>query len=373
MVDMTKPTVFISHSSKDAVYLELLKRKLEARTAGVVHLFLSSDGQSIPFGTNWIHGIESALQAATIMFTAVSPASIGSAWLYFESGYAYSRGVRVIPIGINGAPIESLRPPLSLLQGFNIGSHAGLNNLIAVINQQYQLSFAEDFTETDYRELSSLTGMQRAALGSTLRFVDRIEFEFPDRLSGPKNEPDLQLIESPGETVREVLNSANIIASPIDTGTLHASGMLVKVTDKGKPGASRVVLKVDPIVLDKAVSVCSALAAALYNRRPSNFWFRAFLRREVRAFTTDYKISSRLAAFGIRISEKHGSLFEYENLLFAVDEHHLAPGDQPIFPTKISMPVSIRVVFPLDCDQPVRLDRVLELLERAGIIDDAAI
>lgn len=370
---MTKPTVFISHSSKDAAYLELLKRKLDARTAGVMTLFLSSDGQSIPFGTNWIHGIESALQTATIMFTAVSPASITSSWLYFESGYAYARGIRVIPIGINAASIESLRPPLSLLQGFNIRSHDGLNNLIAVINQKYQFNFSEDFDETDYRELSSLAGMQHAALTSTLRFVDRIEFNFPPAINSSSEEPSLRAIESPEEAVKKIFTDAKIAFSPIDAETIHASGILLKFAENTKIDSPHVAMKVDPIVLDTALSVCPAVVKAIYGQCPKFYWFRAFLHKKIRAITTDYKISSRLAAFGVRISEKHGNLFEYENVLFALDEHRLRPGDEPIFPTNISLPVSIRVVFSLDVDQPVKLDRILRLLEQAGIIDDSEI
>ncbi len=370
---MTKPTVFISHSSKDGPYLELLKRKLEKRTAGVTNLFLSSDGQSIPFGTNWVHEVESALGSATIMFVAISPTSIGSAWLYFESGYAYSRGVKVIPIGINGASIEALRPPLSLLQGFNIRSHNGLNNLIAVINQQYELNFEEDFTETDYRELSNLAKHQATAPGSTFRYLDRLEFEFPQNVKGADNDPDLQLTDRPRETVEKTLKDANRAYSAIDSGNLHASGMLIEVSDD--PGKNRppVLLRADPIVLDNAISVCSALVPALYDQTPRRFWFRAFIRQNVKILTTDYKLSSRLAAFGIPIFEKHGNFFEYDNLLFSVKEHIPKPGDQPIFPTTVPKIAWIHVLYPFDSDKPIRLDRILELLEQAGIIDDSAI
>jgi hypothetical protein len=64
---MNKPTVFISHSTQDAKYPELLKRKLQEKTAGVVRFFLSSDGQSIPLGANWIHEIESALNETSMV------------------------------------------------------------------------------------------------------------------------------------------------------------------------------------------------------------------------------------------------------------------------------------------------------------------
>ncbi|MCJ7525653.1 MAG: toll/interleukin-1 receptor domain-containing protein [Candidatus Aminicenantes bacterium] len=368
---MKKPTVFISHSSKDVAYLELLKRKLDARTAGVVKFFLSSDGQSIPFGTNWIHGIESALQAATIMFTAVSPASVTSSWLYFESGYAYSRGVRVIPIGINSASIETLRPPLSLLQGFNIRSHDGLNNLIAVINQQYQLNFREDFNEKDYLELTSLNAMHLVPFSSTLRFVDRIEIDFPTVINQAPDGSSLKAIASPEEAIKEVFKNANITISLIDEVTMHGSGILLKLNRNINKNSSSVSITVDPIVLDKILLLLPALVNAIYNQSPEYFWFSIILRKEIRALTANYKISSRLSAFGVQISDKHGNLYEYENALFALTELRVTPGAMPVFPTKMSFPVSIRVVFPLHTDPPVRIERILELLERAGIIDDS--
>lgn len=69
---MIKPTLFFSHSSKDKDAILLLKNKLEKATGSVLNIFMSSDGQSIPFGTNWIHKIEDGLQQAKIMFVFVA-------------------------------------------------------------------------------------------------------------------------------------------------------------------------------------------------------------------------------------------------------------------------------------------------------------
>lgn len=50
---MGKPTIFFSHSSKDKEIVQSVKNKLDKATGGVMDIFMSSDGQSIPFGTNW--------------------------------------------------------------------------------------------------------------------------------------------------------------------------------------------------------------------------------------------------------------------------------------------------------------------------------
>lgn len=59
----TKPTVFFSHSSSDGPTLARLRDVFVRKTGGTLEIFLSSDGQSIPFGRNWVHRVEEALRA----------------------------------------------------------------------------------------------------------------------------------------------------------------------------------------------------------------------------------------------------------------------------------------------------------------------
>lgn len=63
---MEKPTVFLSHSSRDARSLVSLKEMLNKKTSGTLRLFLSSDGQSIPFGRNWVATVEAALDSSAV-------------------------------------------------------------------------------------------------------------------------------------------------------------------------------------------------------------------------------------------------------------------------------------------------------------------
>src|SRR6266487_4418304 len=97
---MSKPTVFFSHSSKDENVLRKLKDRLSEKLGGTLDIFLSSDGQSIPLGKNWVHRIEEALHDAKLMIVFLSPASIHSNWIYFEAGYSYSKDIRVVPVAI---------------------------------------------------------------------------------------------------------------------------------------------------------------------------------------------------------------------------------------------------------------------------------
>ncbi len=146
---MEKPTIFFSHSSKDRDLILPIKNKLIDITSGTMDIFMSSDGQSIPFGRNWVSKIEEGLKNAQMMFIFVTPNSIKSDWIYFEAGYAYSKEIQVIPVGI-GINIEELKAPLNLLQGFNILACDSMNNFISVINKKFSVSYKEDFDELDY-------------------------------------------------------------------------------------------------------------------------------------------------------------------------------------------------------------------------------
>ena len=147
---MDKPTIFFSHSSLDSSTILPIKHRITAITANVLDVFMSSDGQSIPFGHNWVHKIEEGLNKAQIMFVFVTPTSIDSAWIYFEAGFAYSKSIEVIPVGI-GVNIGQLKAPLNLLQGFDITSVDSLNNFITVINRKFDLKFSEAFLAADYK------------------------------------------------------------------------------------------------------------------------------------------------------------------------------------------------------------------------------
>ena len=150
---MTKPIIFFSHSSKDKAILSKLKKKIDRMTGNSIDIFLSSDGQSIPFGRNWVSKMEEALNSASLMFVFVSPNSLTSNWIYFEAGHAYSKDIDVVPVGIMGIDLGSIQPPLGLLQGFNLDKKDALANIISIINKTCETSFEGDFEEEAFNQI----------------------------------------------------------------------------------------------------------------------------------------------------------------------------------------------------------------------------
>ena len=156
---MEKATIFFSHSSKDKEMITYVKNRIDTITGKSLNIFVSSDGQSIPFGKNWVHRIEEGLTSAEIMFVFVTPNSIESGWIYFEAGFAYSKDIEVIPVGI-GIDIGSMKAPLNLLQGFNITSGDSLNNFITILNKKFGVSFDRGFSDEDYSYLISIASTE---------------------------------------------------------------------------------------------------------------------------------------------------------------------------------------------------------------------
>ena len=171
---MSKPTLFFSHSSKDKDMVLAIKNKVMQYTSDTLEIFQSSDGESIPFGTNWIHKVEEGLQESKVMFVFVTEQSISTGWIYFEAGYAYSKGVHVIPVGI-GVNIGDLKAPLNLLQGFNITSADSLNNFITIVNREFSYRFPEQFTEDAFNEImapsTSADGMKQSHFSEIVQSI----------------------------------------------------------------------------------------------------------------------------------------------------------------------------------------------------------
>jgi len=161
-----------------------LKEVLTKKVGNTLDIFVSSDGQSIPFGRNWVYKIEEALESSALMFVLLSPNSIRSTWIYFEAGFTYSKSIEVVPIGVLGIDLSQLPPPMSLLQGFNINSVESLNNIISVINRKFESSHKEKFSEDEYAEIFGLAETKHNAIFQDyLPLINEISTEIPVNVS----------------------------------------------------------------------------------------------------------------------------------------------------------------------------------------------
>ena len=223
---MLKPTIFFSHSSLDKDYISKLRLMILNATSQTVDIFQSSDGESIPFGNNWVHKIEENLNKTKIMLVFVSSKSIMSSWIYFESGFAYAKDVKVIPIGIEGIDVGKLKPPLNLLQGFNISSADGINNIIAILNKEFNYAFEESFTQKDYDDLDTLNVSDTPNNIQTINSIYSIYFLYPKELA-VNEESRINIVNDPIKEIEEYLKTESVIYQFSDNKNIHLHGMLI--------------------------------------------------------------------------------------------------------------------------------------------------
>ncbi len=125
---MTK-RVFLSHLSEERVVATALKERLTRDFLGLIDVFVSSDGESIAAGEQWLISIETALAECDLLITLCSPHSIRRPWVNFEAGAAWMRKIPIIPVCHAGLTASDLPMPLSLRQGVLLGEPEGLSRL----------------------------------------------------------------------------------------------------------------------------------------------------------------------------------------------------------------------------------------------------
>ncbi len=346
---MEKPIIFFSHSSKDKEFLVTLKNKLLRKTSNTIEIFQSSDGASISFGNNWIHKIEENLNYSKLMFVFLSPNSIKSNWIYFESGYSYSKGIKVVPIGINGIDIGSLAPPINLLQGFNITSPDGLNNLTTVINREFSTSFPEDFNNDDYQELLALSN-NSIIDNHYSKYIDYVQTEFS------RNLLDNVFKENSYSKIEEFLDTKSLKYSKDQVGNIYFSGMVVLKDHNG------ITFNIDHFKMEENIKLITNFLNIAYQKKFEYFWIKIFFAENIELLSTNFKLSSRLGNVGIEMSQSNAKLYEFKNLKFAIDEKVVNNTD------KILLKSRLRVVFPTTSFKNNEVYELINILFEQNII-----
>jgi len=357
---MEKPTIFFSHSSADKNYINHLKNIVLKRTSKTVEVFQSSDGESIPFGNNWIHKIEENLKKSKIMLVFVSPKSIQSGWIYFEAGYAYSKDIKVIPVGIEGIDIGLLKPPLNLLQGFNISNTEGLNNIIAILNREFNTEFDYNFQADDYESLPSADSTEAAEI-KTLEIIDKVIIEFPPRIAD-KNGESSTISEHPAILIKETLGSLSFKYStaPGKDYEVHSHGLSSK--SLGEHNALGLRLEIDPYCLEHYKDIFNISRNRIYSRTDlGRGWCRVTLNENSRIITDKTRLSSLLFNAGLEKLD-NTDMYEFDGWGITTD---LKPKDSY---SSIIKKDTIRLTFPIGEFSSKKLISIIQLLLSAKAI-----
>ncbi|MCA8950346.1 MAG: toll/interleukin-1 receptor domain-containing protein [Planctomycetes bacterium] len=265
---MTRPTIFFSHSSSDRDPLERLKAAFVAKTGGAIDVFLASDGQSIPLGSNWVATLQQRLETAQLMLVFVTPSSVDSRWIHFEAGFSHAKGTAVVPIGFLGVDLRELGPPLTLLQGFNITGADSLNNLIALANRTFGHDHALAFTRDDYGAIVDVeNGLGGGPLAHLLPCLERLRLinhcDVPTVEGRDAEETSLDELEQMRPRLEAVLADAGVGGDVrVERGSCawRLPGMQVELEVRGRYLDLRI--KVEPITVHRVFELVCAIVRA---------------------------------------------------------------------------------------------------------------
>jgi hypothetical protein len=107
----------------------LLRESMSRDFIGLVEFFTSSDIGSIHAGENWLVAVQKAMANADGVIVLCSHASVQRPWVQFELGAAWMRQIPILPVCHSGLSVADLPLPLSLRQGIDLGTEAGVRRL----------------------------------------------------------------------------------------------------------------------------------------------------------------------------------------------------------------------------------------------------
>lgn len=133
---MERPNVFISHIHEEAELADIFKANLLKDFLGLIDIFVSSDGQSVPIGNRWLDDVDAALVRAKVQMILCNQRSIGRPWINFEAGAGWVQKIPVVPVCHTGMQPSSLPIPLNMLQGIEASDEAGLRRVYELLATQ---------------------------------------------------------------------------------------------------------------------------------------------------------------------------------------------------------------------------------------------
>jgi hypothetical protein len=164
--------VFISHISEEAPVAASLKAALEQDFLGIIDVFVSSDGESIAAGEDWLRSIDEALRNSALLITLCSPASIRRPWINFEAGATWILKVPIIPLCHAGLTPHDLPMPLSLRQGLSLNDAEGLRRLYSRIASTLSCRVPIQSFEDLAEELSNIELQMEVTAQTELRQLE---------------------------------------------------------------------------------------------------------------------------------------------------------------------------------------------------------
>ncbi|QMU55257.1 MAG: TIR domain-containing protein [Nitrosopumilus sp.] len=142
--------ILLSHSTKDNVLASAVKEFFDDVSLGSFKIWFSSDktsGGGLAVG-NWYDQIREELKNSKAIMVLLTPNSVDSRWVHFESGVGEGTECAVIPICM-GISTQDIPLPLSSYQSYQLSDYESLKTCATKILELGNLEFREN-TMKDY-------------------------------------------------------------------------------------------------------------------------------------------------------------------------------------------------------------------------------
>lgn len=141
---MAEKLIFLSHIHEESELAVLIKEALEQEFSGFVQVFVSSDGTSIPAGSNFLRHIENGLVNCIGAIYLISPKSVKRNWINFELGAVWIRNainirnsgpeIPTVPFCHSGTTPATLPAPLNNLNAINTNNSSELERAFRALH-----------------------------------------------------------------------------------------------------------------------------------------------------------------------------------------------------------------------------------------------
>ena len=187
------------------------------------------------------------------------------------------------------------RLPLNLLQGFNISSEDGLNNLVAEINEEFKLSFPESFTQKEYDQVAGPTELSSFALGEASAHIEQIDISITKH-----NNPKCSTTEVIN-TLAAILDREGLdrkIVSDEKEGKYVLDFHGASASRQGKPPDEWCQINVDSLMLVEVVRVVEKLLDEVLPEDQPRIWMSFEFAEGIRPLVGLHHITARLKGTG---------------------------------------------------------------------------
>lgn len=178
--------VFLSHAATDQEIAIYLKSVIE-KAIPDSDVFVSSDTEDLRPGDEWVKKIRENLRAARMLLLLASERGLIRPWVWYETGSAWSREIRIIPCCLGKIRKNDLAAPFSSYQALNVDEAGDLKNLLTEIGHELKLTVQMPEFEPSVSGLRRLDKMRQ---GSELNILGPQAFQLVEQLV--TNEDDLQ-------------------------------------------------------------------------------------------------------------------------------------------------------------------------------------